>query len=80
MLPTLKAEDMALSRGEPHEIEDVLDKTEDYQAPPREDDGEQREKAAPGEGDGGPIDVNLLEAQRQKSGLQSSERLVTDPS
>jgi hypothetical protein len=66
--------------GDPHEIEAVLDKAEEYQAPQREDDHKQEEKAAPGDENGGQVDVNLLEAQRRRSGHQSPETIVTDPS
>lgn len=69
-----------MSSGDPHEIEDDLDKAEDYQAPPREDDGGELEESSSGDPDGRLIDVNLLEAQRQKPGFESSETIVTDPS
>jgi hypothetical protein len=65
--------------GDPHEIEETLEQTADYQAPPREEDREDGEEPATYE-DGQPIDVNLLEAQRQTPGVQSKEPVVTDPS
>lgn len=78
---------MAAGSGEPHAIETVLVGAEEYQAPPREE-GQSQTKT----GDDGalerpedqaseqPIDINLLEAQQQKPGLQISETIVVDPS
>ena len=77
---------MAAGSGEPHVIEKVLVGEEEYQAPPREE-GQAQTRA----GDDGalgrpedqvpeqPIDINLLEAQKQKPGLQISETIVVDP-
>jgi len=60
---------------------------DEYQAPPREDDQPQRNSGDDGavqrpedQAPGQPIDINLLESQRQKPGLQTSETIVVDPS
>ncbi len=78
---------MAAGRVDPHMIETVLAGEEEYQAPPREegqsptstgdDDAPERaEDYAPEQ----PIDINLLESQEQRPGLQISETIVVAPS
>jgi hypothetical protein len=73
---------MASGSVDPHKIESVLVGEDEYQAPPREeeqapiprDDGTANREAEP------PIDINLLEAQQQRPGLQISETIVVAPS
>lgn len=64
--------------GDPHAVESTLEGAEDYQSPPREPERNEEgvEPVAADERD--PIDINLLESQRQKAGLRPSETLVTD--
>jgi hypothetical protein len=69
---------MAPRSGDPHAIEEELENAAGYQAPSREDEGEGEEPAT--YEDGQPIDVNLLEEQRQKGRLQPPEPDETDPS
>ena len=77
---------MAAGSGEPHETEAVLVGEEEYRAPPREE-GQSQTKTGHDEALGRPedqvpeqpIDINLLEAQKQKPGLQISETIVVDP-
>lgn len=64
--------------GDPHAIEEQLEGADEYQAPSRENEQEEGEPAT--YEDGQPVDINLLEAQRQKPGLQTSETIVSDPS
>lgn len=75
---------MAPRSGDPHEIESVLVGEDEYQAPPREEEEERSPAAEDGgtaqEAAGEPIDINLLDAQRQRPGLQISETIVVDPS
>lgn len=70
---------MTSSSGDPHAIEDDLESTDEYQAPPR---GKEHadEPELSSSGDDQPIDINLLESQTQKPGLQISETIVSDPS
>lgn len=76
---------MAAGSGEPHETEAVLVGEEEYRAPPREEEQRQMtgDDGAAGRSadqtDDQPIDINLLEAQEQKPGLQISETIVVDP-
>ncbi|WP_411277369.1 hypothetical protein [Gaiella sp.] len=78
---------MVTESGDPHAIETALVGEDEYQAPPREDSQPQRssdddgalqrsEDRAPEP----PIDINLLESQQQKPGLQTLETIVVDPS
>ena len=77
---------MAAGSGEPHETEAVLVGEEEYRAPPREE-GQSQTKTGHDGAVGRPedqvpeqpIDINLLEAQKQKPGLQISETIVVDP-
>jgi hypothetical protein len=77
---------MASASEDPHTIEAVLEGEEEYQAPPREEEQTQMtgDDGAAGrsadQADDQPIDINLLEAQRQRPGLQISETIVVDPS
>jgi hypothetical protein len=76
---------MTRESEDPHEIESELIGEEEYQAPPREQGGmagDDADAADPSEdqADDPPIDINLLEAQRQRPGLQISETIVVDPS
>jgi hypothetical protein len=77
---------MAKANGDPHRIEADLDGEEQYQAPPREEEQPQMtgDDASAGQSadqaDDQPIDINLLEAQQQRPGLQISETIVVDPS
>jgi hypothetical protein len=65
--------------GDPDAIEGAFDAAEEYGAPPREQEQEVGDEPATYE-DGQPIDLDLLDEQRQTSGLETSETIVTDPS
>jgi len=78
---------MATESRDPHAVEAVLASEEEYQAPPR-DDPTQQPQAGDDDAMHGtedepaeqqPIDINLLESQRQKPGLQISETIVVNP-
>lgn len=72
---------MASANRDPHAIETTRVGVDEYQSPPREE--------APGEESGAPepedpmadrpVDINLLESQRQSPGLQTSETIVVAP-
>lgn len=64
--------------GDPHAIEGKLEGADEYQAPSREKEQEEEEPAGPEDGE--PIDLNLLESQLQKPGLQTSETIILDRS
>ena len=84
---------MASGSRDPYTVEAVLVGEDEYQAPPREegqpqtngegdvalrrpdDQGRPDDQASEQ-----PIDINLLESQQQKPGLQTSETIVVDPS
>ncbi len=78
---------MARGSVDPHTIEADLARDEEYQAPPREegqsptstgdDDAPRRAEDHPSEQQ---IDINLLESQQQRPGLQIAETIVVAPS
>jgi hypothetical protein len=67
-----------LRGAEPHAIEEELEGAGEHQSASDEQEPEDEEPAT--YEDGQPIDVELLEAQRQKPGFQASETMVRDPS
>lgn len=78
---------MAAESVDPHTIEADLAGEDEYQAPPREE-GQSPPSAGDDDALGPteeqasepPIDINLLESQQQRPGLQISETIVVAPS